>query len=62
MDKRSTEIKGAASHSPNLVMHIERRASVEQPYIFHEQNISCDPYSLQHMAKREAITAKQAEN
>lgn len=62
MDKRSTEIKAAASHSPNPVMHIERRASVEQPYIFYEQNVSCDPYSLQHMAEREAITARQAEN
>lgn len=56
MDKRSTEIKAAASQSPNPVVH------VEQPYIFHEQNISCDPYSLQHMAEREAITAEQAEN
>lgn len=61
-NKRSTEIKAAASHSPNPVMHVERRASVEQPYILHEQNVSCDPYSLQHMAEREAFSARQAEN
>lgn len=62
MDKRSIEIKAAASHSPNPVMHVERRVSVEQPYIFYEQNVSCDPYSLQHMAERESISARQAEN
>lgn len=62
MDKKSTEIKAAACHSPKPVMHVERRASVKQPYIFHEGNVSCDPYSLQHMAEREAISARQAEN